>query len=112
MVKMKRAFAAPVLALALMAGPVAEACTRAVYLGPEDREGEMRIWHDRSYQIMTNEPTYDRQLAVLEYWQHVNPREFLPGTVRASDRFCGLISTSIRSRKARIPALRRPRYSA
>ena len=50
-------------------------------------EGEMRIWHDRSYQIMTNEPTYDRQLAVLEYWQNVNPRQFLPGTVRASDRF-------------------------
>lgn len=50
-------------------------------------EGEMKIWHDRSYQIMTNEPTYDRQLAVLEYWQNVNPREFLPGTVRAPDRF-------------------------
>ncbi len=50
-------------------------------------DGEMTIWHDRSYQIMTNEPTYDRQLAVLEYWQGVNPRQFLPGTVRASDRF-------------------------
>lgn len=49
--------------------------------------GEMIIWHDRSYQIMTNEPTFDRQLAVLEYWNGVNPREFLPGTVRASDRF-------------------------
>lgn len=50
-------------------------------------DGEMVIWHDRSYQVMTNEPTYDRQLAVLEYWDAVNPREFLPGTVRASDRF-------------------------
>ncbi|MCC5956438.1 MAG: linear amide C-N hydrolase [Natronohydrobacter sp.] len=50
-------------------------------------DGEMVIWHDRSYQIMTNEPTFDRQLAVLEYWNGVNPREFLPGTVRASDRF-------------------------
>ena len=50
-------------------------------------DGEMKIWHDRSYQVMTNEPTYDRQLAILEYWQNVNPREFLPGTVRASDRF-------------------------
>jgi len=50
-------------------------------------DGEMVIWHDRSYQVMTNEPTFDRQLAVLEYWQAVNPREFLPGTVRASDRF-------------------------
>ncbi len=49
--------------------------------------GEMKVWHDRAYQVMTNEPTYDRQLAILEYWQGVNPREFLPGTVRASDRF-------------------------
>lgn len=49
--------------------------------------GEMVIWHDRSYQVMTNEPTFDRQLAVREYWQAVNPREFLPGTVRATDRF-------------------------
>lgn len=50
-------------------------------------DGEMVIWHDRAYQVMTNEPTFERQLAVLEYWQAVNPREFLPGTVRASDRF-------------------------
>ena len=50
-------------------------------------DGEMTIHHDRAHQVMTNEPTYDRQLAILEYWQGVNPREFLPGTVRASDRF-------------------------
>ena len=50
-------------------------------------DGEMTIWHNRSYQVMTNEPTYDKQLAVREYWDGVNPREFLPGTVRASDRF-------------------------
>lgn len=49
--------------------------------------GEMVIWHDRSYQVMTNEPTFDRQLAVREYWDGVNPREFMPGTVRATDRF-------------------------
>lgn len=50
-------------------------------------KGEMVVWHDRSYQVMTNEPTFDRQLAVREYWEGVNPREFLPGTVRATDRF-------------------------
>lgn len=50
-------------------------------------DGEMVIWHDRNYQVMTNEPTYDKQLAILEYWNGVNPREFMPGTVRASDRF-------------------------
>ncbi|MCP9460718.1 MAG: linear amide C-N hydrolase [Nitrospira sp.] len=49
--------------------------------------GRMVIHHDRKYQVMTNEPTYERQLAVLDYWQGVNPREFLPGTVRATDRF-------------------------
>lgn len=50
-------------------------------------DGEMVIHHSRAYQVMTNEPTYDQQLAVLKYWQGVNPREFLPGTVRAPDRF-------------------------
>ncbi len=50
-------------------------------------DGEMVVWHDRSYQIMTNEPPFDRQLAILEYWEGVNPREFMPGTVKATDRF-------------------------
>jgi len=50
-------------------------------------DGEMVVWHDRSYQIMTNEPTYDQQLAIRDYWDGVNPREFMPGTVRATDRF-------------------------
>lgn len=49
--------------------------------------GEMMIWHDRSFQVMTNEPTFERQLAIREYWEGVNPREFLPGTARATDRF-------------------------
>jgi choloylglycine hydrolase len=49
--------------------------------------GDMTIWHDRSHQVMTNEPTFDRQLAIRQYWEGVNPREFLPGTVRATDRF-------------------------
>ena len=69
--------------------------------------GEMVIWHDRSYQIMTNEPTFDRQLAVLEYWDRVNPREFMPGTVRASDRFVRAnfyINSVVQSADARIAA--------
>ncbi len=50
-------------------------------------DGEMVIWHDRSYQVMTNEPTFERQLAIRAYWDGVNLREFMPGTVRATDRF-------------------------
>ena len=70
-------------------------------------DGEMVIWHDRSYQVMTNEPTFDRQLAVLEYWNGVNPREFLPGTVRASDRFVRAnfyINSVVQSEDPRIAA--------
>jgi choloylglycine hydrolase len=69
--------------------------------------GEMKIWHDRAYQVMTNEPTYDRQLAVMEYWNKVNPREFLPGTVRASDRFVRAnfyINAVVQSADAKIAA--------
>lgn len=50
-------------------------------------DGQTVIHHGREYQVMTNEPTYEKQLAVLDYWEGVNPREFLPGTVRATDRF-------------------------
>lgn len=69
--------------------------------------GEMVIHHDRSYQVMTNEPTYERQLAILQYWQGVNPREFLPGTVRASDRFVRAhfyVNAVVQSADARIAA--------
>lgn len=69
--------------------------------------GEMVIHHNRQYQVMTNEPTYERQLAILEYWQGVNPREFMPGTVRASDRFVRAhhyINTVVQSGDARIAA--------
>ena len=50
-------------------------------------DGEMVVWHDRGYQVMTNEPTFERQLAIREYWDGVNLREFMPGTVRATDSF-------------------------
>lgn len=70
-------------------------------------DGEMVIWHDRSYQVMTNEPTFDRQLAIREYWEEVNPREFMPGTVRATDRFVRAsfyIDAVVQSADARIAA--------
>lgn len=70
-------------------------------------DGETVIHHGRDYQVMTNEPTFDRQLAILDYWREVNPREFLPGTVRASDRFVRAhyyINSVVQSADARIAA--------
>jgi len=49
--------------------------------------GKLSIHHDRSYNVMTNSPTYDKQLALNEYWKEIPGAEFLPGTNKAADRF-------------------------
>jgi len=50
-------------------------------------DGKMVIHHDRSYRVMTNEPTFPEQLAITSYWREVGGVQFLPGTNRAADRF-------------------------
>jgi choloylglycine hydrolase len=49
--------------------------------------GKLVIHHDRSYQVMTNSPVYDQQLALNEYWKGIGGTIMLPGTNRAADRF-------------------------
>ncbi|MFM7348633.1 MAG: linear amide C-N hydrolase [Erythrobacter sp.] len=49
--------------------------------------GKLVIHHSRDYQIMTNEPSYEKQLALTEYWKEIGGEAMLPGTNRASDRF-------------------------
>lgn len=49
--------------------------------------GKLVIHHDRSYQVMTNSPTYDKQLPLNEYWKAIGGTVMLPGTNRAADRF-------------------------
>ncbi len=50
-------------------------------------DGKLVIHHDRSYQVMTNSPTYDKQLALDDYWKEIGGTTFLPGSNRAADRF-------------------------
>ncbi|MFM8458937.1 MAG: linear amide C-N hydrolase [Chthoniobacterales bacterium] len=50
-------------------------------------KGKLVVHHGPEYKVMTNEPTYDEQLAIDKYWQEVNGDVFLPGTSRPSDRF-------------------------
>lgn len=50
-------------------------------------DGKMQIHHSREFRVMTNEPSFDEQLAITRYWNGVDPLEFLPGTSRSSDRF-------------------------
>jgi len=50
-------------------------------------KGELVIHHNRSYQVMTNSPVFDQQLALIDYWKTIRGLTFLPGTNRAADRF-------------------------
>ncbi len=50
-------------------------------------DGKQVIHHSRNYQVMTNSPTFDKQLAMEEYWKQIGGTIFLPGTNRAADRF-------------------------
>lgn len=49
--------------------------------------GKLTIHHGREFQVMTNSPAYDQQLALNGYWQQVGGTTMLPGTNRAADRF-------------------------
>ena len=50
-------------------------------------DGKLNIHHNRSYQVMTNSPVFDQQLALDDYWKTIGGTTFLPGTNRAADRF-------------------------
>jgi choloylglycine hydrolase len=50
--------------------------------------GKLVIHHGKQYKVMTNSPTYDKQLAIMEYWKDAGGvSKSLPGTSRAADRF-------------------------
>lgn len=49
--------------------------------------GKLNIHHDRTYQVVTNDPPYGYQLANKKYWSGVDPLNFLPGSGRSEDRF-------------------------
>jgi len=50
-------------------------------------DGKQVIHHSRDYQVMTNSPTFEQQLALDSYWQQIGGTVMLPGTNRAADRF-------------------------
>jgi penicillin V acylase-like amidase (Ntn superfamily) len=50
-------------------------------------KGKLVIHHGREFQVMTNSPTYDQQLALKGYWEQIGGTTMLPGTNRAADRF-------------------------
>lgn len=49
-------------------------------------DGKLQVHHGKQYNIMTNSPPFDQQLALNGYWQNIKDT-FLPGTNSAADRF-------------------------
>jgi choloylglycine hydrolase len=49
--------------------------------------GKLVIHHGKQYNVMTNSPSFDEQLALNAYWKGIGGLVFLPGTNRAADRF-------------------------
>lgn len=50
-------------------------------------KGKMVINHSSKYKVMTNSPTFEKQLAINSYWKEVGGNAMLPGTHRPADRF-------------------------
>lgn len=49
--------------------------------------GKQIIHHNKSYQVMTNSPSFDKQLVISEYWKSIGGATMLPGSNSAIDRF-------------------------
>jgi len=50
--------------------------------------GKLVIHHGKEFKVLTNSPTYDQQLAIMEYWKMAGGlTKALPGTSNAADRF-------------------------
>ncbi len=50
-------------------------------------KGKLVIHHGKKFQVMTNSPVYNEQLALYRYWEQIGGTVMLPGTNRAADRF-------------------------
>jgi len=50
-------------------------------------DGKIKIYHDRSYTVMTNQPTFDKQLENLKQYKGFGGEKRLPGTHEPADRF-------------------------
>lgn len=49
-------------------------------------DGKLVIYHSKQYNVMTNEPPFDEQLALAKQWQKTEGK-FLPGSSDPADRF-------------------------
>ncbi|MEW4489514.1 linear amide C-N hydrolase [Thalassoglobus sp. JC818] len=50
-------------------------------------DGEIRVYHSREYVVMTNQPSFDKQLTNLKQYRAFGGDKPLPGSTEPADRF-------------------------
>jgi choloylglycine hydrolase len=50
-------------------------------------DGKVVVHHGKKYQVMTNSPTYEKQLTLNDYWSRMDNTKVLPGSHQSEDRF-------------------------
>ena len=50
-------------------------------------DGKIKVYHDRAYTVLTNQPTFPKQLENLKQFRGFGGVKGLPGTTRSADRF-------------------------
>lgn len=53
----------------------------------EYTDGKAQVYHSPDYKVMTNSPTYDKQLELVKTYEGLGGDKPLPGSTLASDRF-------------------------
>ncbi|QYM75105.1 linear amide C-N hydrolase [Leucobacter luti] len=53
----------------------------------EYTDGKPQVYHSRDYKVMTNSPTFDKQLELVTQFDGLGGDKSLPGSTLASDRF-------------------------
>lgn len=84
------------LKINILAPPLADGLIPPVHVALTDQSGDNAIFeylngklvihHGKEFIVMTNEPSYDQQLALNDYWKRLKGA-FLPGTSDPEDRF-------------------------
>ena len=49
--------------------------------------GNINIYEGTDLQVLTNDPTFPKMQAIVDYWHNIGGQAMLPGTVKSPDRF-------------------------
>ena len=53
----------------------------------EFQNRQMHLYKSDQYDVLTNDPPFDKMLELNKYWEQIGGENMLPGTVRSADRF-------------------------